>query len=143
MKHICCLATKEKLALSSLQFRKSTKLNFLLFVDVFQSTTKREGTVCSNCRTTQTTLWRRNGNGEPVCNACGLYHKLHNVSLSLLSIQWSFVSDVMIIKPCLQSPFYMHFQKQLTLVDQTMIWSSKMHCNAKQCLHKQDMATRL
>jgi len=36
--------------------------------------------VCSNCRTTQTTLWRRNQNGEPVCNACGLYHKLHNVS---------------------------------------------------------------
>ena len=31
--------------------------------------------------TTTTTLWRRNNEGEPVCNACGLYYKLHNVSL--------------------------------------------------------------
>ena len=43
------------------------------------SSTKREGTSCTNCATTTTTLWRRNTNGEPVCNACGLYHKLHNV----------------------------------------------------------------
>eukprot|EP00096_Caligus_rogercresseyi_P016490 TRINITY_DN917_c0_g1_i2.p1 TRINITY_DN917_c0_g1~~TRINITY_DN917_c0_g1_i2.p1 ORF type:complete len:422 (-),score=150.07 TRINITY_DN917_c0_g1_i2:430-1695(-) len=43
------------------------------------STSRREGTSCSNCKTTQTTLWRRNHNGEPVCNACGLYYKLHNV----------------------------------------------------------------
>ena len=46
-----------------------------------QSTARREGTSCANCKTTQTTLWRRNQNGEPVCNACGLYYKLHNVSL--------------------------------------------------------------
>lgn len=44
-----------------------------------QSTARREGTSCANCKTTQTTLWRRNPNGEPVCNACGLYYKLHNV----------------------------------------------------------------
>jgi len=43
------------------------------------SSTKREGTSCTNCGTTTTTLWRRNTNGEPVCNACGLYHKLHNI----------------------------------------------------------------
>ena len=36
--------------------------------------------MCANCRTTTTTLWRRNNSGEPVCNACGLYQKLHNVS---------------------------------------------------------------
>uniref|UniRef100_A0ACB8ENW6 Uncharacterized protein n=2 Tax=Sphaerodactylus townsendi TaxID=933632 RepID=A0ACB8ENW6_9SAUR len=41
---------------------------------------KRAGTQCSNCQTTTTTLWRRNVNGEPVCNACGLYFKLHNVN---------------------------------------------------------------
>ena len=34
---------------------------------------------CANCHTTHTTLWRRNNQGEPVCNACGLYYKLHNV----------------------------------------------------------------
>merc|ERR1712223_721964 len=44
------------------------------------TTSRREGTVCANCKTTTTTLWRRNNSGEPVCNACGLYHKLHNVA---------------------------------------------------------------
>nr|XP_018900892.1 PREDICTED: transcriptional regulatory protein GAT1-like isoform X3 [Bemisia tabaci] len=39
---------------------------------------KRSGLICSNCRTTNTSLWRRNASGEPVCNACGLYYKLHN-----------------------------------------------------------------
>lgn len=45
-----------------------------------QSAARRAGTCCANCQTTTTTLWRRNGNGDPVCNACGLYFKLHNVS---------------------------------------------------------------
>lgn len=44
-----------------------------------QSSARREGTTCANCKTTNTTLWRRNHTGEPVCNACGLYYKLHNV----------------------------------------------------------------
>ncbi|OQR69330.1 GATA-binding factor 2-like, partial [Tropilaelaps mercedesae] len=43
------------------------------------SAARRAGTSCANCKTTTTTLWRRNHNGEPVCNACGLYYKLHNV----------------------------------------------------------------
>ena len=51
---------------------------------LFQSTSRREGTICANCKTNTTTLWRRNPNGEPVCNACGLYYKLHNVSRTLL-----------------------------------------------------------
>uniref|UniRef100_A0A9L0JKA2 GATA binding protein 1 n=1 Tax=Equus asinus TaxID=9793 RepID=A0A9L0JKA2_EQUAS len=40
---------------------------------------KRAGTQCTNCQTTTTTLWRRNASGDPVCNACGLYYKLHQV----------------------------------------------------------------
>ncbi|KAH7068783.1 hypothetical protein BKA63DRAFT_494245 [Paraphoma chrysanthemicola] len=36
------------------------------------------GQVCSNCRTTQTPLWRRSPTGETVCNACGLYLKARN-----------------------------------------------------------------
>jgi len=47
------------------------------------SSARREGTSCANCKTTTTTLWRRNQNGEPVCNACGLYYKLHNVERPL------------------------------------------------------------
>ncbi|KYN37584.1 Trans-acting T-cell-specific transcription factor GATA-3 [Trachymyrmex septentrionalis] len=44
------------------------------------SAARRAGTSCANCKTATTTLWRRNQAGEPVCNACGLYYKLHNVS---------------------------------------------------------------
>ncbi|XP_023233757.1 transcription factor GATA-4-like [Centruroides vittatus] len=44
---------------------------------------KRMGIRCHNCGTTTTTLWRRDNEGEPVCNACGLYYKLHNVNRPL------------------------------------------------------------
>ncbi|XP_037081832.1 transcription factor GATA-4-like [Pollicipes pollicipes] len=40
---------------------------------------RRFHSMCTNCGTTQTTLWRRNADGEPVCNACGLYFKLHGI----------------------------------------------------------------
>ncbi|XP_026855701.2 transcription factor GATA-4 [Electrophorus electricus] len=43
------------------------------------SASRRVGLSCTNCHTTTTTLWRRNTEGEPVCNACGLYMKLHGV----------------------------------------------------------------
>lgn len=36
--------------------------------------------VCSNCGTNNTKLWRRNVKGQIVCNACGLYYKLHAVN---------------------------------------------------------------
>ncbi|BFZ08253.1 hypothetical protein BsWGS_11292 [Bradybaena similaris] len=47
------------------------------------SAARRAGTTCANCGTGTTTLWRRNPNGDPVCNACGLYYKLHNVNRPL------------------------------------------------------------
>lgn len=34
---------------------------------------------CSNCSTTNTPLWRRNSQGHSLCNACGLFLKLHGV----------------------------------------------------------------
>jgi GATA-binding protein, other eukaryote len=36
-------------------------------------------TTCTNCHTTNTPLWRRNPEGQPLCNACGLFLKLHGV----------------------------------------------------------------
>lgn len=32
---------------------------------------------CTNCHTRTTPLWRRNPEGQPLCNACGLFLKLH------------------------------------------------------------------
>ncbi|TPX17256.1 uncharacterized protein E0L32_012264 [Thyridium curvatum] len=36
-------------------------------------------TTCTNCFTQTTPLWRRNPDGQPLCNACGLFLKLHGV----------------------------------------------------------------
>ncbi|GAA5820530.1 hypothetical protein JCM11251_003033 [Rhodosporidiobolus azoricus] len=36
-------------------------------------------TKCLNCQTTNTPLWRRDSEGRPLCNACGLFRNLHGV----------------------------------------------------------------
>ncbi|KAH8825913.1 hypothetical protein DL96DRAFT_1610219 [Flagelloscypha sp. PMI_526] len=35
---------------------------------------------CANCRTNSTPIWRKDDQGRGVCNACGLYTKLHGAS---------------------------------------------------------------
>ena len=53
----------------------------------FQQKNLRLGphTRCINCKTNKTSLWRRatNKEGSPICNACGLYEKLHGTSRPL------------------------------------------------------------
>jgi GATA-binding protein len=34
---------------------------------------------CTNCSTKNTPLWRRDFKGHPLCNACGLFMKLHGI----------------------------------------------------------------
>lgn len=44
---------------------------------ITRETTEKTPTQCTNCRTKTTPLWRRNPEGELLCNACGLFLKLH------------------------------------------------------------------
>ncbi|CAN9515296.1 unnamed protein product [Ophioblennius macclurei] len=45
--------------------------------------TQKKFSRCVNCKTERTTLWRRNSAGQQLCNACGLYFKLHQVDRPL------------------------------------------------------------
>lgn len=75
---ICCIRHSINFFFLSPSF--SIKHQTYFELKFFQSASRRNGLLCSNCQTTQTSLWRRNQVGEPVCNACGLYYKLHNVN---------------------------------------------------------------
>ncbi|CAG8486078.1 10382_t:CDS:2 [Acaulospora colombiana] len=44
-------------------------------------------TVCANCSTTTTPLWRRAPTGETICNACGLYLKARNTVMAIVMAQ--------------------------------------------------------
>ncbi|EMG49511.1 hypothetical protein G210_5718 [Candida maltosa Xu316] len=69
----------------------NTNNNFLSsYISSLESTLKQQSQApstnsskkileCTNCQTRTTPLWRKSNNGDLLCNACGLFYKLHGV----------------------------------------------------------------
>lgn len=47
-------------------------------IDIINNNNKKKISICSNCHTQSTPLWRRDTDSNLLCNACGLFKKLHN-----------------------------------------------------------------
>ena len=56
--------------------------------------TKRKSPAkCCNCGTSDTPSWRRSIKGELLCNACGLYYKVHNSPRPMPPVQSNFADN--------------------------------------------------
>lgn len=65
-------------SLSSLNVKRNSSISELsVSSNVGSVGVKKLPIQCYNCKTFKTPLWRRDTNGNTLCNACGLFQKLH------------------------------------------------------------------